>query len=257
MIALIGLLPVLTSCPVGSPLPSGAQRYTYAVVAEFPHDPDAFTQGLVIRDGQLFEGTGLNGESSLRRVNFQSGAVLQQTDLEFQFFGEGIDVVGNRIVQLTWLSGVAFEYDRDSFELTGQFNYDTEGWGLTNDGERFIMSDGTATLYFRDLETFNLLGQITVRDAMDRPRNRLNELEFIDGEVFANVFQEDFIVRINPNTGLITGTVDLTGLAPAEVAGSLNDVLNGVAFDSATGKLYVTGKRWPTLFEIQLIPVEE
>lgn len=228
-------------------------EYGYEVVERFPHDPGAFTQGLVyLGDGVLYEGTGMWGESSLRRVDLSSGRVLQQRDLPARYFGEGIAVVGERIVQLTWQSGVAFIYDRQTFELLGEHTYPGEGWGLAYDGKRLIMSDGTPRLRFWDPETLAEIGSVQVRDGGE-PVEDLNELEFVDGEVWANVWQTDRIARIDPDSGRVVGWIDLTGLLSDEDrAGRSVDVLNGIAYDAETGRVFVTGKYWPVLYEIRV-----
>ena len=233
------------------PVPS----YSLQVIKAYPHDPEAFTQGLVIADGVLYEGTGLRGRSSLRRVDLETGNVLQSLELDPQFFGEGVTVLGGRIYQLTWQSHVGFVYDKDSFELLGEFQYPTEGWGITHDGERLIMSDGTATLHFLDPETLEEIGQVQVYDDSG-PVIRLNELEYVQGEVYANVWQTDRVARIDPGTGRVTGWIDLSGLLGPEDYSPPVDVLNGIAYDAATDRLFVTGKLWPKLFEIAILPVD-
>ena len=231
-----------------------APIYSYRVVNEYPHDPDAFTQGLVYQDGVLFEGTGLEGKSTLRMVDLKTGDVLRARALDPSYFGEGIAVLGERIYQLTWQSQTGFAYDRTSFEPVQTFSYPTEGWGLATDGERLIMSDGTNRLFFRDPETFKAINSVTVCDG-DQPVSNLNELEYIDGQVWANVWQTDRIARIDPASGRVMAWIDLTGLLALEDrAGKSVDVLNGIAHDSASGSIYVTGKLWPKLFEIELIP---
>jgi len=235
------------------PAASTARRYTYDVVNVYPHDKDAFTQGLVFENGVLYEGTGLIGQSTLRRVELETGKVLQSFVLTDQFFGEGITVFGDRIIQLTWQSRKGFVYDKDSFDLLQEFSYPTEGWGITHDGSRLIMSDGTATLYFLDPETFERVGQIDVRDT--GPVTRLNELEYVGGEVYANVWRENRIAVINPQTGQVRAWIDLTGIQSLGNQGP-DDVLNGIAYDANSGGLFVTGKRWPQLFEIELVPSE-
>lgn len=223
------------------------------VVAEYPHDPSAFTQGLILVDGQLYEGTGLNGRSELRLVDLQTGEVLERHPLSDEYFGEGITVLGDRIYQITWQTQTAFVYDRESFELLETFAYDTEGWGLTHDGASLIMSDGTDQLFFRDPETFEVTRQISVRDG-DNPIDRLNELEYIDGVIWANVWQSNFIARIDPETGNVIDWLDLSTLAQqALAAGEQVDVLNGIAWNPETNTAYVTGKLWPTLFEIRVV----
>jgi len=230
-----------------------APVWGYRVVAEYPHDPEAYTQGLVLIDGVLYEGTGLTGRSSLRRVDLESGEVLQIESLDDALFGEGVAVLEDRVYQLTWTSGVCFVYDRESFELQGTFSYGGEGWGLTTDGRQLIMSDGSNRLVFRDPETFEETGRVDVYDG-DVPVSSLNELEYVDGEVWANVYQTDRIARIDPLTGDVTGWIDLTGLLPESVEADAVDVLNGIAHDPETGRIFVTGKLWPTLFEIELVP---
>ncbi len=236
----------------GPVLSDSSKHYTYRVVEEFPHDAAAFTQGLVIDSGTLFEGTGLNGSSSLRRVDLATGAVEQQIDIASQYFGEGIAVYNDRIVQLTFVSNKGFIYDKTTFESRGEFSYPTQGWGLTHDGARFIMSDGSANLYFLDSESLQRTGEVAVHDDTG-PVTRLNELEFIEGFVFANIWFTDLIAVINPETGEVSAYIDLTGLAGSIDQGQGN-VLNGIAFDADQNRLYVTGKRWPKLFEIELIP---
>jgi len=207
---------------------------------------------LVFEDGVLYEGTGLNGRSTLRRVELETGEVLQIHELPAQFFGEGVTVYGNDIIQLTWQAHVGFVYDRDSFELLQEFNYSTQGWGITHDGERLIMSDGTATLYFLDPETFEEIGRVGVYDN-DGSVNRLNELEYVQGEIYANVWQTNCIARIDPQTGQVVGCIELKGLLTPEDRDEPVDVLNGIAYDAENARLFVTGKLWPKLFEIELI----
>jgi len=231
----------------------GVPVHTYNMVNTYPHDRSAFTQGLVFEDGVLYEGTGLFGHSTLRRVDLETGDILQVRELSAQFFGEGITVYGDRIIQLTWQSNIGFVYDKDTFELLREFTYPTEGWGITHDGERLIMSDGTATLHFLNPQTFQKTGQIEVFDR-DGPVTRLNELEYIKGEIYANVWQTDRIARITPATGQVTGWIELEGLLTIEDRLEPVDVLNGIAYDAKTDRLFVTGKLWPKLFEIELIP---
>lgn len=222
----------------------------YEIVRIYPHDRDAFTQGLVFADGILYEGTGRNGHSNIRKVKLETGEVLQTQKLESQYFGEGIALVGNSLVQLTWQSGVGFVYDKNTFARTRSFNYTGEGWGLTYDGTRVIMSDGTPTLRFLDPQTLKQTGILEVRDG-SRPVDDLNELEVVKGEIFANVWTQDRIARINPKTGQVTGWIDLAGLLdPRDATGV--DVLNGIAYDAAGDRLFVTGKLWPKLFEIKI-----
>ncbi|ETX08665.1 glutaminyl-peptide cyclotransferase [Candidatus Entotheonella palauensis] len=229
--------------------------YSYRVVRSYPHDRQAFTQGLVYEMGELYEGTGLRGQSSLRRVELETGAVRQEHRLPRQYFGEGITIFGNRIIQLTWQSRIGFVYDKASFQLVQQFRYPTEGWGITHDGSRLIMSDGTANLYFLEPETFTEIDRIEVHD--DRgPVVRLNELEYVRGDVYANVWQTDRIARIDLLTGRVAAWLDLTGLLPEADRQSRVDVLNGIAYDAEEDRLFVTGKWWPKLFEIRIVAPE-
>ena len=224
-----------------------APVYIYRIVRTYPHDPAAFTEGLVYTDGIFYEGTGLYGQSSLRRVDSETGQVLQSVDLADQYFGEGVAMVDDTLIQLTWHEHTAFTYDRHSFAATGQFTYTTEGWGLTYDGRSLIMSDGSNTLYFRDPVTFEETGRVQVFDGAT-PVNLLNELEFIGGEVYANVWLTDRIARIDPQTGRVSAWIDLAGLKPPQT-----DELNGIAYDAAQDRLFVTGKMWPYLYEIELV----
>jgi glutamine cyclotransferase len=230
----------------------GIPVYTYNITNTYPHDRDAFTEGLIFEDGVLYEGTGLLEQSTLRRVELETGAVLQIRELSDQLFGEGITIYGDKIIQLTWQSNIGFVYDKDSFELLQEFNYSTEGWGITHDGERLIMSDGTSTLHFLDPQTFEEISQLEVFDN-DGPVTRLNELEYIQGEIYANVWQTDLVARIAPETGRVIGWIDLRGLLTAEDRLEPVDVLNGIAYDAEADRLFVTGKLWPKLFEIELI----
>ncbi len=232
---------------------TGVSVFGYEIVKTYPHDPDAFTQGLFIRDGLLYEGTGIKGRSSLRKVDMETGKVLEERKLPGVYFGEGIATDGKRIVQLTWQSHKGFVYDKDTFRLIKKFSYPTEGWGITYDGRSFIMSDGSATLYYLDPETFKEIGRLEVYDR-EGPVVRLNELEYVKGEIFANVWGEDRVARIDSGTGRVTGWIDLRGLLGEEDRKRRVDVLNGIAYDSETGKFYVTGKLWPKLFEIKITP---
>lgn len=239
-----------------------AKSYVYEVVRSFPHDTGAFTQGLAIEGETLYESTGNYGQSSLRQVALQTGAVEQIRRLSATIFGEGLALYDDKIIQLTWKSGVGFIYDRESFELLRSVSYPGEGWGITYDGARFIMSDGSSNLYFRDKVTFAETGRVVVRDG-DGPVRNLNELEYVKGEVYANIWQEDRIARIDPETGRVTGWIDLVGLlesavqhGPGEGVGTV-DVLNGIAYDAAGDRLFVTGKWWPRLFEIRLVEKQD
>ena len=234
----------------------GAQQSTpvcgFTIVNEYPHDSEAFTQGLVFAGGDLYEGTGIWGRSSLRRVDLETGVVLQSLVLPSRFFGEGITIYGDRIIQLTWQSRVGFVYDRGSFQLVEQFGYATEGWGLTHDGQHLIMSDGTSTLRFLHPQTFEELGHLQVHD-QDGPVTRLNELEYIHGAIYANVWLTDRVARVDPLTGEVSAWIDLEGLLRPEDPEQPVDVLNGIAYDATGDRLLVTGKLWPKLFHIQLV----
>jgi glutamine cyclotransferase len=221
-------------------------------VAEYPHDPEAFTQGLVFARGELYEGTGLWGRSTLRRVDLESGMVQQSHSLPSRFFGEGITVMGDRIIQLTWQSRIGFVYDRESFQQVAQFAYETEGWGLTHDGQYLIMSDGSPTLYFLDPQTFEEVSRLPVYDH-DGAVTRLNELEYIDGEIYANVWYSDRVARIDPHTGQVCAWVNLEGLLDAADLEQPVDVLNGIAYDASHNRFLVTGKLWPKLFHIEVL----
>ncbi len=233
--------------------PDGVVQYTYAVLDSFPHDTDAFTQGLVYDDGVLYESTGIWGKSSVRRVDLDSGTVQQQTDLASSYFGEGIVLWQDTLIQLTWQSRKGFVYDKDTFEQTGDFTYASEGWGITHNGAELIMSDGTSTLRFLNPDTFAVTREITVTDE-GAPVTRLNELEYIHGEIWANVWQTDTIARIDPADGRVAGWLDLTGLLTPSQAGTAN-VLNGIAFDSVNDRILVTGKLWPLMFQIEVTPI--
>ena len=228
--------------------------YTYTVIQSYPHDLEAYTQGLVFENDELFEGTGLHGRSSLRRVDLESGNILQSHELPVHLFGEGVTINGNKLIQLTWKSNVGFVYNKDSLELIQQFNYSTEGWGITFDGTRLIMSDGTSTLHFLDPDTFEEIGRIDVSDHQG-PVLNLNELEYVQGEIYANVWRTDLIARIAPQTGQVIGWIELEGLLSPEDHSEPIDVLNGIAYDAKNDRLFVTGKLWPLVFEIELIPV--
>jgi glutamine cyclotransferase len=225
--------------------------YGYQVVHVYPHDPQAFTQGLFYQNGFLYEGTGLKGRSSVRKVDLETGKVLEQNDVPDAFFGEGIAPWQGRIVELTWTSGTAFVYQIAGLQMQSTFHYAGEGWGLTTDGKEFILSDGTAVLKKMDPATFTETGSITVTD-QGEPVTQLNELEWVKGEIYANVWQTDRIARISPSDGHVTGWIDLSGLLGG-TGGEQVDVLNGIAYDAQHGRLFVTGKLWPKLFEIRLV----
>lgn len=223
---------------------------SYKVVATFPHDTSSFTQGLVFADGQFYESTGLEGESTLRRVEIATGKTLQRLDVPRQYFAEGLALVGDELVQLTWKHQLAFVYDRTTFKQKRTFPYTGEGWGIAYDGtSRLVRSDGTDTLTFLDPKTFATTKTLRVRDA-GRPVPNLNELEWIEGEIWANVWMTDRIARISPNTGDVNAWIDLSALYPRTERMPPADELNGIAYDRATRRIYITGKKWPRLYQI-------
>jgi glutaminyl-peptide cyclotransferase len=233
-------------------LTPAAAQYGYRVVKTYPHDRGAYTQGLEYRDGIFYEGTGMVGRSSVRRVELATGRVIQKYDLPQPFFGEGITVFNQQIIELTWTTQTGFIYDK-SLRVLRSFNYPGEGWGLTNDGKQIYMSDGSADIRIWDPASLKEVRRITVKDGAT-PVTQLNELEWVKGEIYANVWQTDRIVRISPADGKVLGWIDLSGiLSRAERPGS-DDVLNGIAYDAAGDRLFVTGKDWPKLFEIKLVP---
>ena len=224
--------------------------YGYTVVNSFPHDPQAFTQGLIVRDGVLYESTGLNGQSSLRKVRLETGEVLQRISVDGRYFAEGMTDWGNRLIQLTYTTKIGFIYDLSTFALQRTFDYSGQGWGLTHDRRRLIMSDGSSALRFLDPETLRETGRVTVK-AGDKPIENLNELEWVKGEVFANVWLTDRIAIVAPESGRVTAWLDLAGIR-GPVRPGTDDVLNGIAYDAARDRLFVTGKLWPRLFEIRI-----
>jgi glutamine cyclotransferase len=224
------------------------------VVTSFPHDPAAFTQGLVFADGQFYESTGLNGESSLRRVEIATGRVLQQTKVPDEYFAEGLALVGDELLQLTWQHHRGFVYDRKTFTPKRTFAYQGEGWGLAYDAAGgLVMSNGSDTLTFLDPKTQAVTRTLRVRDA-GRPVPQLNELEWIEGEIWANVWMTDRVARISPATGEVTAWVDLSALWPRAERQPPADVLNGIAYDQATRRIFVTGKKWPRVYQIAVVP---
>ena len=243
------LVVLLTEKPANSKV----VHYTYTIVNKYHHDENAYTQGLVFEDGSLYESTGLYGYSTLRRVKLETGEVLQLYALPDGYYGEGIAIVGDRIIQLTWLKNKGFVYDKHSFELLQEFSYSNEGWGITYDGNRLIMSDGTANLYFIDPQTFEKVGQVEVHEMA--PVTQINELEYIKGKVYANIWKEEKIAVINPQTGQVERWIDLSGIQDIENPG-VDKVLNGIAYDVKEDRLFVTGKMWPHLFEIEVNPSE-
>ncbi len=226
---------------------------SYRVVHTYPHDPRAFTQGLIYVDGHLYESTGLNGRSTLRMDDLETGRTLQTQSLDTQYFGEGLTDWGSTLIQLTWQAHIAFVYDRFSFRLLRTLPYAGEGWGLTHDAAHIILSDGTAKLRFLDPKTFKQVRTIEVTEN-GNPVINLNELEFIHGQIYANIWYTDRIIRISPTTGKVLGSIDLTNLWPQSERTDQGAVLNGIAFDAAHDRLFVTGKLWPKLYEIKIIP---
>jgi glutamine cyclotransferase len=226
--------------------------YTYDVVNAYPHDINAFTEGLVYDNGFLYESTGLNGNSTLRKVELATGRTLQLYSLPEQYFGEGITIFGDRIIQITWQSQKGFVYDKDSFDMVEEFSYPGEGWGITHDDNRLIMSNGSAILSFLDPATFKIVGTVQVNDG-NTPVTNLNELEYINGDVYANVWHQERVAIINVQTGQIKGWINLAGLYDLSKVDPEN-VLNGIAYDADGSRLFVTGKRWPQLFEITIKP---
>jgi glutaminyl-peptide cyclotransferase len=231
---------------------AGTPVYGYRVVHSYPHDTSAYTEGLFYKDGYLYESTGEAGESTVRKVDLQSGKVVQRHDLPAQYFGEGIVDWGPCIVQLTWKDQLGFVYDLASFKPQRTFNYPGEGWALTRDDKHIYMSDGSPVVRILDPETLATVGSIMVMDN-GQPVSNINELEWVKGEIFANVWMTDRIARIDPATGNVKGWIDLTGLLDtSKLPDPTNDVLNGIAYDAQHDRLFVTGKRWPMLFEIVL-----
>ena len=235
---------------------TAAPVYGYKIINVYPHDPDAFTQGLFFEDGFLYEGTGIYGKSELRKVELKTGRVLKSNRLPERFFGEGITAWGNKIIQLTWREKKGFVYEKDGFGLVREFSYATEGWGLTHDDKRLVMSDGSSYLHFLDPQTFKETGRIAVSDR-GLPVSNLNELEYVRGKIYANVWPTERIAIISPETGDIEAWIDLSGLVRGLGIPPGEDVLNGIAYDSEHDRLFVTGKFWPKLFEIQLTPLPE
>ncbi len=224
----------------------------YRVVAEYPHDATSFTQGLVFVDDRFYEGTGKKGESSLRRVEPKSGKIEKLVQLDADYFGEGITILDGNIYQLTWQNGIGIIYHQKTFATISTFRYTGEGWGLTNNGNQLILSDGTPTLRFLDPKTFEVTKRIVVKSGRESIK-KLNELEYVKGEILANIWYQDRIARISPETGDVLGWIDLTSLYPASSRKSNDDVLNGIAYDEANDRLFVTGKHWPKVFEIEVV----
>ena len=228
-------------------------EYTYQVVHVYPHDPNAFTEGLEYRAGFLYESTGLKGRSWLRKEKLETAKVLQQLDLDAQYFGEGITVLNQQIIQLTWQSEIGFVHDQASFQVKRSFHYPGEGWALTNDGQNIYMDDGSPQIRVWDPLTLQEKRRITVHDGAQTIAN-VNELEWVRGEIYANIWQKDVIARISPADGRVLGWIDMAGILPAADRTGQEDVLNGIAYDVLGDRLFVTGKQWPKLFEIKVVP---
>lgn len=228
------------------------KQYTYRVIKTYPHDPDAYTQGLFYKDGFLYEGTGQKGASTVRKVELETGKVLQSINIEDKHFGEGITLFNDKIYQLTWTSQIGFVYDFSTFKQIRSFSYSTQGWGLTNDDKELIMSDGSNIIHFMEPDNFAELHRIEVYNDKEAVEE-LNELELINGDIFANVYQTDLVVIIDPKTGGVKGVIDFKGLLKSSDRTGSEDVLNGVAWDEAGKRLFVTGKLWPKLYQVQLI----
>jgi glutamine cyclotransferase len=227
------------------------KRYGYKVIHTYPHDRDAFTQGLLYDNGEFFEGTGQESGSTLREVELETGRVKKQYNLEESLFGEGIALYRDRLYQVTWKNKVGFVYDKSDFKLINKIYYSTQGWGLTTMDDKIIMSDGSNVLYFYEPDMFTVISKIEVYDN-EKKRDSLNELEYINGEIWANIWINDHVARIDPKTGKVLGYIDLKGILPASDRDAETDVLNGIAYDQKGNRIFVTGKKWPKLFEIKI-----
>jgi glutamine cyclotransferase len=252
----------LTGCKASAPVSATATSaptepvfYNYEVVNTWPHDRNAFTEGLVFFDNRLFESTGLKGHSTLREVDLKTGAVLRQVVVPSEYFGEGLAIIGSKAYQLTWQNHKGFVYDLETFKVEKEFTYTGEGWGLTTDGHSLIMSDGTSQIRFLDPTTFAVQRTINVL-IRGEPLTNVNELEYIQGEIYANVWQTDSVVRIDPATGRVVGVIDFTGLLSPQDRATNTDVLNGIAYDAVNDRLFITGKNWPKIFEVRLKPAK-
>jgi glutamine cyclotransferase len=254
-VLLAAMLAGVFACSNSSPVGQAADAvpvYKYQVVNSWQHDAEAYTQGLVFHDGSLFESTGLRGASSLRRVELKTGKVKKKLDVARPFFAEGMTIFHDKIFQLTWQDKKGFIYDLKKFRQDGEFTYDGEGWGLTHDNQSLILSDGTNRIRFLDPVSFQVLRTISVYDN-GQPLMDLNELEYIKGEIYANIWKTDRIVRIDPSTGKINAWIDMAGLRYWADENPSENCLNGIAYDAENDRIFVTGKRWPQLFEIRLV----
>ena len=229
--------------------------YKYKVINRYAHDPAAFTQGLLVDQGRLYESTGLLGQSSLREVDLASGRITRMVKLPQRVFGEGLVLWKDKLIQLTWRSGTAFVFDKKTFQFIKQHKYTTEGWGITHDNTYLIMSDGSSQLYFRDPDTFEVKRKLEVTD-QGKAIDKLNELEYINGAIYANIWQSERIAIISPATGKVSAWLDLTGIDRSMNRKSRpqDNVLNGIAYDKENHRLFVTGKRWPVMYEIEVVP---
>ena len=254
----------------GSSLPVSG----YKVVNSYAHDPKAFTQGLAFNNGFLYESTGQQGSSSIRKVELETGKILAKKDVAAAFFAEGMTILNNKVFQITWRDKTGFVYDLETLAPTKEFRFQGEGWGLTNDGKHLIMSDGTHVIKFIDPESFEVVRQIAVMQETGKPLFLLNELEFVDGEIWANIWHSEeletsttqgrmpnigkpnYVARINPETGKVLGWIDLAGISPDDTSRDSENTLNGIAFDAENDRIFVTGKNWKKLFEIKLIEKE-
>jgi glutaminyl-peptide cyclotransferase len=252
-VVLAGILVMtMNSGQLGNSASNKTVHYTYEIKHTYPHDTSAFTEGLIFSNSSIYESTGGSGDSSLRRVDLETGRVLQEYNLSSEYFGEGLALVDDSLIQLTWQSHIGFVYNVETFAIDQNFTYSTQGWGLTYDGNSLIMSDGSLNLTYFSPETFQVTHQVSVKDGNQSITN-INELEYINGDVYANVWMTNRIAIINPQTGQVKGWIDLSGLYQSN---DFNSVLNGIAYDQQTGRLFVTGKNWPNLYEIIIKPVE-
>ena len=253
LILILQLCPVHAQSVLARPasLKTGSPVSSVAVVNVYPHDAANFTQGLFFHEGFFYESTGLHGKSFLYRKDVTTGKTLQKVNMGQEYFGEGIALLRNKIYQLTWKNGIVFVYDRQTFRRIGRMKYEGEGWGLTSDGRYLMMSDGSSTITFRDPYSFQAVRKIEVLDG-NRPVDRLNELEFIEGEIWAHIFTEDLIARISPQSGRVKGWIDLSVLRSYLPRNAQVDVINGLAYDAKGNRIFVTGKFWPNVFEIRV-----
>ncbi len=249
---LIAISSLLYGCRP-APQQTNQYAYTYEVVKSHPHDPTAFTQGLTFHNDNLYEGTGGFGKSEIRKTDLKSGGIKKSRSLPKHYFGEGITVFDGKIIQLTWRSHTGFVRDLKTLAVLKSFTYPTEGWGLTHDDNRLIMSDGTSTLYFLNPTTFEVTGQLKVHDNRGSV-SAINELEYVNGEILANVWKTDSIIKINPETGNVIARINMEGLLPKNSVSDSDAVLNGIAYDPKSNRLFVTGKLWPKLFEVKFVP---